>query len=61
MKKTNGDCRHWAIHDGRDCVGGVDLVGDVFIARDVTGKTVGRFATLAAAAAAFDFNPEETT
>jgi hypothetical protein len=59
MNTKKGECRHWAINDGRDCVGVVDLVGDVFIARDLDSKVVGRFKDLAAAAAAF--NPEETT
>jgi aminoglycoside phosphotransferase len=58
----DGIIRHWAIFDGRSCTGVVDLdsAGE-FVARDVAGKEVGRFKDLAAAAAAFDFNPEETT
>ena len=51
--RKQGECRHGSISDGRTWAGVVDLVGGEFIARDVAGKTVGRFATLAAAAAAF--------
>jgi hypothetical protein len=57
MRKTHGDSRHWSITDGRACAGGVDLVGEEFVARDVAGKTVGRFTTLAAAPA---FRPDPT-
>jgi hypothetical protein len=54
MNKTHGEIRHWAVNDGRDCIGIVDLVGEEFVARDAAGKTVGRFTTLAAAAAVFN-------
>jgi hypothetical protein len=60
MRKTLGECRHWSITDGRTSVGVVDLVGDEFVARDAAGKTVGRFATLAAAAAAITPDPAES-
>jgi hypothetical protein len=60
MRKTYGECRHWSITDGRTCAGVVDLVGDEFVARDAAGKTVGRFATLAAAAATFTPDPAES-
>jgi hypothetical protein len=53
MRKTHGECRHWSITDGRTCEGVVNLVGDEFVTRAAAGKTVGRLATLAAAAAAF--------
>jgi hypothetical protein len=60
MRIIHSICRHWAVNDGRTCVGVVDLVGDVFIARDAVGERVGRFATLAAAAAAFTPNLAES-
>jgi hypothetical protein len=58
--RKNDECRHWAVADGRALLGVVDLVGDEFVARDAAGKTVGRFATLAAAAAAFTPDPAES-
>lgn len=60
MRKTHGECRHWSITDGRTRAGIVDLVDDEFVARDYRGREVGRFTTLAAAAAAFTPDPAES-
>jgi hypothetical protein len=49
-----GTVKRWAVADGRRARGVVDLVGGEFVAIDTTGMVLGRFATLAAAAAAFD-------
>ena len=45
---------HWAINDGRTCLGVVDLVDSMFTARDVAGNVIGKFASLHEAAQAFD-------
>jgi hypothetical protein len=45
---------HWAINDGRVCVGVVDLTDDgAFVARDLAGKVVGTFDSLLLASRVF--------
>jgi hypothetical protein len=38
-----------AVYDGRHRIGTVEIVDSGFVAIDITGKTVGTFATLSAA------------
>jgi hypothetical protein len=44
---------HWTVSDGRETIGSVDLVDAVFVATDVAGNVVGRFASLRDATGAF--------
>jgi hypothetical protein len=46
--------QHFAIADGRDTIGVVDLVGGRYVARDLAGNTIGNLPTLKSAAACFD-------
>jgi hypothetical protein len=51
---------HWTINDGRIRVGTVDLETDgVFVARDTTGKIVGRFDSLLLASRVFELVESE--
>jgi hypothetical protein len=44
--------RRVSICDGRDLVGVIDQIDDAYIAVDVTGEMIGKFASLRAAARA---------
>jgi hypothetical protein len=55
-----GIIRKWAVADGRDARGTVRLDDDgKFVAVDVGGKTLGKFATLREAANAFNTTETE--
>jgi hypothetical protein len=49
---------HWSVTDGRVGVGTVDMRKGQFVAIDLSGHVVGRFATLAEAAAVLETLPQ---
>jgi hypothetical protein len=54
-KKSNSVVQaHFSVTDGRDALGTVDLIDGAFVAVDVNGATVGRYASLRQAVRAFD-------
>ncbi len=48
------EIKHWSINDGRTCIGVVDLVDGMFVARNLAGQIVGRFDSLLLAARVFE-------
>jgi hypothetical protein len=51
-RKKNSS-QHFAVADGRDALGTVDLIDGMYVATDAGGKFVGKFASMEAAAASF--------